>query len=174
MVQDTTSLNLTANDSIAELGPIDSGGLARGLLLHTTLAVNPSGDRPGGLGAAVLGPPPAGAARGPRRRRAASGSRASIRPAGPSTRRAPAAPAIGPHHGPRGGRLRRDPVGRRRGRRRDHPLRPGPSRRGAAADRPRRGPRPAGPGQQMDGRPPVARPAPPATPGSRCGCWRPS
>ena len=49
-VQDTTSLNLTANDSIAELGPIDSGGLARGLLLHTTLALTERGSIVGILG----------------------------------------------------------------------------------------------------------------------------
>lgn len=49
-VQDTTSLNLTPNDAIAELGPIDSGGLARGLLLHTTLALTESGSIVGVLG----------------------------------------------------------------------------------------------------------------------------
>jgi hypothetical protein len=49
-VQDTTSLNLTPNDSIAELGPIDSGGLARGLLLHTTLALTELGSVTGVLG----------------------------------------------------------------------------------------------------------------------------
>jgi hypothetical protein len=49
-VQDTTSLNLTPNDAIAELGPIDSGGLARGLLLHTTLALTERGAVVGVLG----------------------------------------------------------------------------------------------------------------------------
>lgn len=49
-VQDTTSLNLTPNDSIAELGPIDSGGLARGLLVHTTLALTERGSVVGVLG----------------------------------------------------------------------------------------------------------------------------
>jgi hypothetical protein len=42
-VQDTTTLNFTSLDSIPELGPIDSGGLARGVHLHTTLAVTPAG-----------------------------------------------------------------------------------------------------------------------------------
>jgi hypothetical protein len=49
-VQDTTSLNLTPNDAIAELGPIDSGGLARGLLVHTTLALTERGSVVGVLG----------------------------------------------------------------------------------------------------------------------------
>jgi hypothetical protein len=44
VVQDTTTLNFTAlRDSIPELGPIDSGGLARGVHLHTGLALTPSG-----------------------------------------------------------------------------------------------------------------------------------
>jgi hypothetical protein len=43
VVQDTTTLNLTGLRSIAELGPIDSGGLARGVHLHTALAVTGSG-----------------------------------------------------------------------------------------------------------------------------------
>lgn len=43
VVQDTTTLNFTGLRSIAELGPIDSGGLARGVHLHTALAVTPSG-----------------------------------------------------------------------------------------------------------------------------------
>jgi hypothetical protein len=43
VVQDTTTLNLTGLRSIAELGPIDSGGLARGVHLHTALAVTASG-----------------------------------------------------------------------------------------------------------------------------------
>lgn len=41
--QDTTSLNLTGNHLLEELGPIDSGRLASGLLLHTTLALNEQG-----------------------------------------------------------------------------------------------------------------------------------
>ncbi len=43
VVQDTTSLNFTALSSIPELGPIDSGGLARGVHLHTALGVTASG-----------------------------------------------------------------------------------------------------------------------------------
>ena len=42
-MQDTTTLNFTRLHSIPELGPIDSGGLARGLHLHTTLAVSTAG-----------------------------------------------------------------------------------------------------------------------------------
>jgi Transposase DNA-binding/Transposase Tn5 dimerisation domain len=43
VVQDTTTLNFTGLRSIPELGPIDSGGLARGVHLHTALAVSTSG-----------------------------------------------------------------------------------------------------------------------------------
>ncbi len=43
VVQDTTSLNFTGLHMIPELGPIDSGGLARGVHLHTTLALTVSG-----------------------------------------------------------------------------------------------------------------------------------
>ena len=44
IVQDTTTLNFTAlQHTIPELGPIDSGGLARGVHLHTALAVSDSG-----------------------------------------------------------------------------------------------------------------------------------
>lgn len=43
VVQDTTTLNFTGLHSIAELGPIDSGGLARGVHLHTALAVTTAG-----------------------------------------------------------------------------------------------------------------------------------
>lgn len=43
VVQDTTTLNFTGLHRIPELGPIDSGGLARGVHLHTTLAVTTSG-----------------------------------------------------------------------------------------------------------------------------------
>ena len=49
-VQDTTLLNLTDNDSIAELGPIGAGNSARGLLAHTTLAVTQRGAVAGILG----------------------------------------------------------------------------------------------------------------------------
>ena len=44
VVQDTTTLNFTGlQHSIPELGPIDSGGLARGVHLHTGLALTLSG-----------------------------------------------------------------------------------------------------------------------------------
>jgi hypothetical protein len=43
VVQDTTTLNFTGSRCIPELGPIDSGGLARGLHLHTALGVTTSG-----------------------------------------------------------------------------------------------------------------------------------
>jgi Transposase DNA-binding/Transposase Tn5 dimerisation domain len=43
VVQDTTSLNFTGSHTIPELGPIDSGGKARGIHLHTTLGVTTSG-----------------------------------------------------------------------------------------------------------------------------------
>ena len=43
VVQDTTSLNFTANEALAELGPIGSSGRARGLLVHTSLALSPDG-----------------------------------------------------------------------------------------------------------------------------------
>jgi hypothetical protein len=59
-VQDTTSLNLTANDSIAELGPIDSGGLARGLFVHTTLAMTEQGWVIGVLGQQIWARPQPG------------------------------------------------------------------------------------------------------------------
>ena len=39
VVQDTTTLNLTGLHSIAELGPIDSGNLARGLHLHSAIGL---------------------------------------------------------------------------------------------------------------------------------------
>lgn len=42
-MQDTTSLNLTANDAIEELGPIESKTRASGLFLHTTLAITEQG-----------------------------------------------------------------------------------------------------------------------------------
>lgn len=47
---DTTSLNFTGLRAIPELGPIDSGQLARGVLLHTTLALTESGRVLGVLG----------------------------------------------------------------------------------------------------------------------------
>jgi hypothetical protein len=43
-VQDTTTLNFTPlRDIIPELGPIDSGGLARGVHLHSALALTTTG-----------------------------------------------------------------------------------------------------------------------------------
>src|SRR5271168_2791060 len=43
LVQDTTSANFTSCRRLAELGPIDAAGLARGLLWHSTLAVSTQG-----------------------------------------------------------------------------------------------------------------------------------
>ena len=43
VVQDSTTLNFSGSHSIAEMGPIDSGNLGRGLHLHTTLAATQSG-----------------------------------------------------------------------------------------------------------------------------------
>lgn len=43
VVQDTSSLNLTRLRSIPQLGPIDSAGLARGLLFHSSLALDGKG-----------------------------------------------------------------------------------------------------------------------------------
>jgi hypothetical protein len=44
LVQDTTSLNLTSSCPVAELGPIDSKSLARGLHVHSCLAFTESGE----------------------------------------------------------------------------------------------------------------------------------
>jgi hypothetical protein len=43
VVQDTTTLNFTALQRMAELGPIDSGHFARGMHVHSTLAMTVSG-----------------------------------------------------------------------------------------------------------------------------------
>ena len=43
VVQDTTTLNFTALQRMAELGPIDSGHFARGMHVHGTLAMTISG-----------------------------------------------------------------------------------------------------------------------------------
>jgi hypothetical protein len=43
LVQDSTSANFTRLGGIAEMGPIDSAGLARGLLLHSCLAIDVKG-----------------------------------------------------------------------------------------------------------------------------------
>ena len=78
VVQDTTTLNFTGLCSIAELGPIDSGG--RGVHLHTALAVTASGQVVGILDQ-QYGADPCPVSQVPRRKRAASGSTASRRPA---------------------------------------------------------------------------------------------
>ena len=60
-VQDTTSLSFTRRGQTQGLGVIGSnqtGALARGLLLHTTLAVNPDGVPLGLLRAGFDAPPP--------------------------------------------------------------------------------------------------------------------
>jgi hypothetical protein len=59
-VQDTTTLNYTGLHSIPELGPIDSGGLARGVHLHTTLALTTSGEVIGILDQQYWARPPKG------------------------------------------------------------------------------------------------------------------
>ena len=61
-VQDTTSLSFTRRGQTQGLGVIGSnqtGALARGLHLHTTLAVNPDGVPLGVLRAGFDAPPPA-------------------------------------------------------------------------------------------------------------------
>ena len=63
VVQDTTTLNFTGLHCIPELGPIDSGGLARGVHLHTALAVTSSGQVIGILDQQYSGAAPAGPAR---------------------------------------------------------------------------------------------------------------
>jgi hypothetical protein len=60
VVQDTTSLNFTGLHTIPELGPIDSGGLARGVFLHTALAVTSSGQVIGPLDQQYWARPPQG------------------------------------------------------------------------------------------------------------------
>ena len=50
MVQDTTSLNLTGCHVLPELGPIGTGTVAHGVLLHSTLALTEAGAVLGGLG----------------------------------------------------------------------------------------------------------------------------
>ena len=50
VVQDTTSLNLTGCRVLPELGPIGSGHLAQGMLLHSTLALTEQGAVLGVLG----------------------------------------------------------------------------------------------------------------------------
>jgi hypothetical protein len=60
VVQDTTTLNFTGLHTIPELGPIDSGGLAVGVHLHTTLAVTVSGQVVGPLDQQYWARPPQG------------------------------------------------------------------------------------------------------------------
>ena len=60
VVQDTTTLNFTGLHTIPELGPIDSGGLAVGVHLHTALAVTASGQVVGTLDQQYWARPPPG------------------------------------------------------------------------------------------------------------------
>src|SRR5256885_3776741 len=64
VVQDTTSLNLTGCHVLPELGPIGSGNLAHGVLLHSTLALTEQGAVLGVLGLQIWARP-AGNAVGP-------------------------------------------------------------------------------------------------------------
>ena len=64
VVQDTTSLNLTGCHVLPELGPIGSGNLAQGVLLHSTLALTEQGEVLGVLGLQIWARP-AGNAVGP-------------------------------------------------------------------------------------------------------------
>src|ERR1700704_3341343 len=64
VVQDTTSLNLTGCHVLPELGPIGSGTLAHGVLLHSTLALTEQGAVLGVLGLQTWARP-AGDAPGP-------------------------------------------------------------------------------------------------------------
>jgi hypothetical protein len=62
VVQDTTSLNLTGCHVLPELGPIGSGNLAQGVLLHSTLALTEQGEVLGVLGLQIWARPPGNAA----------------------------------------------------------------------------------------------------------------
>src|SRR2546425_9227408 len=64
VVQDTTSLHLTGCHVLPELGPIGSGNLAQGVLLHSTLALTEQGAVLGVLGLQTWARP-AGDAPGP-------------------------------------------------------------------------------------------------------------
>src|SRR5260370_13148949 len=57
VVQDTTSLNLTGCRVLPELGPIGSGNLAQGVLLHSTLALTEQGAVLGVLGLQIWARP---------------------------------------------------------------------------------------------------------------------
>jgi hypothetical protein len=60
IVQDTSSFNFTRLRSIAELGPIDSAGLARGLFFHSSLALDSKGKALGLLDVQFWARPKAG------------------------------------------------------------------------------------------------------------------
>jgi hypothetical protein len=64
VVQDTTSLHLTGCHVLPELGPIGSGNVAQGVLLHSTLALTEQGAGLGVLGLQTWARP-AGNAPGP-------------------------------------------------------------------------------------------------------------
>ena len=61
VVQDTTSLNLTGCRVLPELGPIGSGNVAHGVLLHSTLALTEQGAVLGVLGLQTWARPARGA-----------------------------------------------------------------------------------------------------------------
>ena len=65
LVQDTTTLNFTTSCPVAELGPIDSQSLARGLHAHSCLALTESGEMLGLLSMQRWVRPKAGEARAP-------------------------------------------------------------------------------------------------------------
>src|SRR2546428_11869186 len=65
VVQDTTSLHLTGCHVLPELGPIGSGNLAKGVLLHSTLALTEQGAVLGVLGLQIWARP-AGKPPGPK------------------------------------------------------------------------------------------------------------
>jgi Transposase DNA-binding/Transposase Tn5 dimerisation domain len=62
VVQDTTSLNLTGCHRLVELGPIDAGSFAHGVLLHSTLALTEQGAVLGVLGLQIWARPGGNAA----------------------------------------------------------------------------------------------------------------
>ena len=79
VVQDTTSLNLTGCHALPELGPIGSGTLAHGILLHSTLALTEQGGVLGVLGLQTWARPEV-MPRARRPKKVANGSTASTRP----------------------------------------------------------------------------------------------
>ena len=58
IVQDTTSLNLTGLRVVEALGPLDAGSAARGLYLHSTLAITETGEALGVLDQQCWARPP--------------------------------------------------------------------------------------------------------------------